>query len=176
MICKLRGGWESFLSVIPSGSMSSELCSSGASASLLLLCPLTQGISHCCWGREGVDLSEGQLSQHVCLSPLQSLELEFADDFQARILATQPSVTSASRTQFFLQLSPSHFYLLQYKQGLLSHLRDFQQVPETDVLGRGPSAAEHPSGCWASWHVLNISVTLGIMAQKPVAGQLFPSL
>uniref|UniRef100_A0A8C3QQ13 ER membrane protein complex subunit 1 n=1 Tax=Cyanoderma ruficeps TaxID=181631 RepID=A0A8C3QQ13_9PASS len=58
----------------------------------------------------------------------QSLELEFADDFQARILATQPSVTSASRTQFFLQLSPSHFSLLQYKQGLLSHLRDFQQA------------------------------------------------
>uniref|UniRef100_A0A8C3GUG9 ER membrane protein complex subunit 1 n=1 Tax=Corvus moneduloides TaxID=1196302 RepID=A0A8C3GUG9_CORMO len=58
----------------------------------------------------------------------QSLELEFEDDFQARILATQPSVTGASRTQFFLQLSPSHFSLLQYKQGLLSHLRDFQQA------------------------------------------------
>ncbi|XP_071305303.1 ER membrane protein complex subunit 1 isoform X1 [Agelaius tricolor] len=76
-------------------------------------------------------------SLHVCALdteqdmrniPLQSLELEFADDFQARILATQPSVTSASRTQFFLQLSPSHFSLLQYKQGLLSHLRDFQQA------------------------------------------------
>uniref|UniRef100_A0A8C5U813 ER membrane protein complex subunit 1 n=1 Tax=Malurus cyaneus samueli TaxID=2593467 RepID=A0A8C5U813_9PASS len=45
----------------------------------------------------------------------QSLELELADDFQARIL-------------FFLQLSPSHFSLLQYKQGLLSPLRDFQQA------------------------------------------------
>ncbi|RMB91782.1 hypothetical protein DUI87_32012 [Hirundo rustica rustica] len=75
-------------------------------------------------------------SLHVCALdteqdmrhiPLQSLELEFADDFQARILTTQPSVTSASRTQFFLQLAPSHFSLLQYKQGLLSHLRDFQQ-------------------------------------------------
>ncbi|KAJ7411192.1 ER membrane protein complex subunit 1 [Pitangus sulphuratus] len=60
--------------------------------------------------------------------PLQSLELEFADDFQARILATQPSVISASRTQFFLQLSPSHFSLLQYNHGLLSLLRDFQQA------------------------------------------------
>uniref|UniRef100_A0A8C3GTY0 ER membrane protein complex subunit 1 n=1 Tax=Corvus moneduloides TaxID=1196302 RepID=A0A8C3GTY0_CORMO len=76
-------------------------------------------------------------SLHVCALdteqdmrhiPLQSLELEFEDDFQARILATQPSVTGASRTQFFLQLSPSHFSLLQYKQGLLSHLRDFQQA------------------------------------------------
>uniref|UniRef100_A0A8C5UAF1 ER membrane protein complex subunit 1 n=1 Tax=Malurus cyaneus samueli TaxID=2593467 RepID=A0A8C5UAF1_9PASS len=51
----------------------------------------------------------------LCLCPLQSLELELADDFQARIL-------------FFLQLSPSHFSLLQYKQGLLSPLRDFQQA------------------------------------------------
>lgn len=115
-------------------------------------------------------------SLRMCLSHLQSMELEFADDFQARILATQPSVTSASRTQFFLQLSPSHFSLLQYKQGLLSHLRDFQQVPETDGPGAGPSAAEHPSNCWASWQVLKILVTLGIMAQKPVAVQLLPSL
>uniref|UniRef100_A0A8C0AP32 ER membrane protein complex subunit 1 n=1 Tax=Buteo japonicus TaxID=224669 RepID=A0A8C0AP32_9AVES len=58
----------------------------------------------------------------------QSLDLEFADGFQPRILATQPNVISASRTQFFLQLSPSHFSLLQYKHGLLSHLRDFQQA------------------------------------------------
>ncbi|NXP40914.1 EMC1 protein, partial [Leiothrix lutea] len=113
-------------------------------------------------GEGGVGLSEGQLSQHMCLSPLQSLELEFADDFQARILATQPSVTSPSRTQFFLQLSPSHFSLLQYKQGLLSHLRDFQQVPETDVAGTGPSAAGHPSDCWtAMLHLLSSSL------QKP---------
>lgn len=46
MICTFREGWESFLSVIPSGSMSSELCSSGAS--LLLLCPLAQRTSDCC--------------------------------------------------------------------------------------------------------------------------------
>ncbi|XP_062449539.1 ER membrane protein complex subunit 1 isoform X1 [Rhea pennata] len=60
--------------------------------------------------------------------PLQSLDLEFADGFQPRILATQPSFVSISRTQFFLQLSPSHFSLLQYRHGLLSHLRDFQQA------------------------------------------------
>ncbi|OXB64397.1 hypothetical protein ASZ78_009980 [Callipepla squamata] len=61
-------------------------------------------------------------------TPLQSLDLEFADGFQPRILATQPNVINASRTQFFLQLSPGHFSLLQCRQGLLSHLRDFQQV------------------------------------------------
>ncbi|XP_064027979.1 ER membrane protein complex subunit 1 isoform X2 [Pogoniulus pusillus] len=69
-----------------------------------------------------------ETEQEMKQIPLQSLDLEFADDFQPRILATQPSVIGASRTQFFLQLSPSHFFLLQYKQGLLSHLRDFQQA------------------------------------------------
>uniref|UniRef100_A0A8D0G247 ER membrane protein complex subunit 1 n=1 Tax=Sphenodon punctatus TaxID=8508 RepID=A0A8D0G247_SPHPU len=60
--------------------------------------------------------------------PLQSLDLEFADSFQPRILSTQPNPASASRAQFFLQLSPSHFTLLQYRNGLLSLLRDFQQA------------------------------------------------
>lgn len=72
----------------------------------------------------------------MLVSLSQSLDLEFADDFQPRILATQPSVASASRTQFFLQLSPSHFSLLQYKHGLLSHLRDFQQVTKRRVPKR----------------------------------------
>ncbi|XP_049671611.1 ER membrane protein complex subunit 1 [Accipiter gentilis] len=69
-----------------------------------------------------------ETEQEMKQIPLQSLDLEFADGFQPRILATQPNVISASRTQFFLQLSPSHFSLLQYKHGLLSHLRDFQQA------------------------------------------------
>uniref|UniRef100_A0A8C9EN61 ER membrane protein complex subunit 1 n=1 Tax=Pavo cristatus TaxID=9049 RepID=A0A8C9EN61_PAVCR len=69
-----------------------------------------------------------EMEQEMKQIPLQSLDLEFADGFQPRILATQPSVINASRTQFFLQLSPGHFSLLQCKQGLLSHLRDFQQA------------------------------------------------
>ncbi|XP_042739236.1 ER membrane protein complex subunit 1 isoform X2 [Lagopus leucura] len=69
-----------------------------------------------------------ETEQEMKQIPLQSLDLEFADGFQPRILATQPSVINASRTQFFLQLSPGHFSLLQCKQGLLSHLRDFQQA------------------------------------------------
>uniref|UniRef100_A0A8C2U505 ER membrane protein complex subunit 1 n=1 Tax=Coturnix japonica TaxID=93934 RepID=A0A8C2U505_COTJA len=69
-----------------------------------------------------------ETEQEMKQIPLQSLDLEFADGFQPRILATQPSVINASRTQFFLQLSPGSFSLLQCKQGLLSHLRDFQQA------------------------------------------------
>lgn len=72
--------------------------------------------------------------QRLLLSFPQSLDLEFADGFQPRVLATQPNLINASRTQFFLQLSPTHFSLLQYKHGLLSHLRDFQQVTKKENL------------------------------------------
>uniref|UniRef100_A0A670J8L1 ER membrane protein complex subunit 1 n=1 Tax=Podarcis muralis TaxID=64176 RepID=A0A670J8L1_PODMU len=60
--------------------------------------------------------------------PLQSLGLEFASGFPPRLLSSQPNSASASRTQFFLQLSPSHFALLQHRNGVLSLLRDFPQA------------------------------------------------
>uniref|UniRef100_A0A8C8VKV3 ER membrane protein complex subunit 1 n=1 Tax=Pelusios castaneus TaxID=367368 RepID=A0A8C8VKV3_9SAUR len=69
-----------------------------------------------------------ETEQEMKQIPLQSLDLDFADSFQPRMLSTQPNLASASRAQFFLQLSPSHFALLQYKNGLLSHVRDFQQA------------------------------------------------
>ncbi|XP_048375380.1 ER membrane protein complex subunit 1 isoform X2 [Sphaerodactylus townsendi] len=59
--------------------------------------------------------------------PLEPLELKFTDTFQPRLWASQPNPASASRAQFFLQLSPTHFALLQYQNGLLSLLRDFPQ-------------------------------------------------
>ncbi|XP_033015336.1 ER membrane protein complex subunit 1 isoform X2 [Lacerta agilis] len=60
--------------------------------------------------------------------PLQSFGLEFASGFWPRLLSSQPNPASASRAQFFLQLSPSHFALLQYRNGVLSLLRDFPQA------------------------------------------------
>uniref|UniRef100_A0A8C5U5C5 ER membrane protein complex subunit 1 n=1 Tax=Malurus cyaneus samueli TaxID=2593467 RepID=A0A8C5U5C5_9PASS len=80
-------------------------CAVVGEAVLLCLDTATHSLHSCALDTE-------QDMRHI---PLQSLELELADDFQARIL-------------FFLQLSPSHFSLLQYKQGLLSPLRDFQQA------------------------------------------------
>uniref|UniRef100_A0A803T484 ER membrane protein complex subunit 1 n=1 Tax=Anolis carolinensis TaxID=28377 RepID=A0A803T484_ANOCA len=64
----------------------------------------------------------------VDLVPLQSLGLEFADGFQPSLLPSQPNPAGASRAQFFLRLSPSHLALLQYKEGVLSLLRDFPQA------------------------------------------------
>nr|XP_020754900.1 ER membrane protein complex subunit 1 isoform X5 [Odocoileus virginianus texanus] len=60
--------------------------------------------------------------------PLQSLDLEFASGFQARILPTQPSPVDPSRAQFFLQLSPSHYALLHCHHGVLSLLKNFPQA------------------------------------------------
>ncbi|CAI5783007.1 ER membrane protein complex subunit 1 [Podarcis lilfordi] len=68
------------------------------------------------------------LGEEVKQIPLQSLGLEFASGFRPRLLSSQPNSASASRTQFFLQLSPSHFALLQHRNGVLSLLRDFPQA------------------------------------------------
>lgn len=98
----------------------------------------------------------------MLVSLSQSLDLEFADNFQPRILATQPSVASASRTQFFLQLSPSHFSLLQYKHGLLSHLRDFQQVTKRHVPKReGLKLFKNPTS------VVSVGNKLGSVSFQP---------
>ncbi|KAK2106063.1 DUF1620 super [Saguinus oedipus] len=60
--------------------------------------------------------------------PLQSLDLEFGSGFQPRVLPTQPNPVDSSRAQFFLQLSPSHYALLQYHYGTLSLLKNFPQT------------------------------------------------
>ncbi|KAF5924712.1 hypothetical protein HPG69_004584 [Diceros bicornis minor] len=60
--------------------------------------------------------------------PLQSLDLEFASEFQPRVLPTQPSPVGPSRAQFFLQLSPSHYALLHYHHAELSLLKNFPQT------------------------------------------------
>ncbi|XP_007436303.1 ER membrane protein complex subunit 1 [Python bivittatus] len=60
--------------------------------------------------------------------PLQSLGLELADVSQPHILPSQPNSARPSRAQFFLRLSPSHFALLQYRNGVLSLLRNFPQA------------------------------------------------
>ncbi|XP_016050451.2 ER membrane protein complex subunit 1 isoform X3 [Erinaceus europaeus] len=59
---------------------------------------------------------------------LQSLDLEFTSGFQPRVLSTQPTPVDPSRAQFFLQLSPSHYALLHYRDGALSLLRNFPQA------------------------------------------------
>uniref|UniRef100_G3W3B0 ER membrane protein complex subunit 1 n=1 Tax=Sarcophilus harrisii TaxID=9305 RepID=G3W3B0_SARHA len=69
-------------------------------------------------------------------TPLQALELEFGQGFQPWILPTQPSPTSASRPQFFLQLTPSHFALLQHRPEGLGLLRSF---PQTALVNFGTS-------------------------------------
>ncbi|MBV96583.1 ER membrane protein complex subunit 1, partial [Eschrichtius robustus] len=60
--------------------------------------------------------------------PLQSLDLEFASEFQPRVLPTQPNPVDPTRAQFFLQLSPSHYALLHYHHGVLSLLKNFPQT------------------------------------------------
>ncbi|XP_077167763.1 ER membrane protein complex subunit 1 [Paroedura picta] len=84
------------------------VCVDGATASLYTL---------------SLDLNE-EIKQVL----LESLGLKFTETFQTRLWSSQPNPASASRAQFFVQLSLSHFALLQYRNGMLSLLRDFPQA------------------------------------------------
>ncbi|XP_062889253.1 ER membrane protein complex subunit 1 [Mobula hypostoma] len=59
---------------------------------------------------------------------LQSLELELAEEFEGRVITIQSSPLVASSTQFFLQLSGTHYALLHFHDGVVSLLRDFAQA------------------------------------------------
>ncbi|XP_060614800.2 ER membrane protein complex subunit 1 [Anolis sagrei] len=96
----------------------SGTCSVVGEASLACVDPTTNTLHFMPLG------AEGEMDPVL----LQSLGLEFAEGFQPSLLPSQPNPSGSSKAQFFLRLSPSHLALLQYKDGVLSLLRDFPQA------------------------------------------------
>ncbi|XP_057676107.1 ER membrane protein complex subunit 1 [Corythoichthys intestinalis] len=58
--------------------------------------------------------------------PLQSLGLDVTPDFQPVLVSTQPNPSRPPLSEFFLQLSPDHYLLLQLNNGQIITLRDFK--------------------------------------------------
>ncbi|XP_005733075.1 ER membrane protein complex subunit 1 isoform X1 [Pundamilia nyererei] len=58
--------------------------------------------------------------------PLQSLGLEVAPDFQPVLVSHQPNSAHQPLSEFFLQLGPDNFLLLQFNNGQIVTLRDFK--------------------------------------------------
>ncbi|XP_011789422.1 PREDICTED: ER membrane protein complex subunit 1 isoform X5 [Colobus angolensis palliatus] len=79
--------------------------------------------------------------------PLQSLDLQFGSGFQPRVLPTQPNPVDASRAQFFLHLSPSHYALLQYHYGTLSLLKNFPQTALVSFATTGEKTVAAVMAC-----------------------------
>ncbi|EAW94870.1 KIAA0090, isoform CRA_a [Homo sapiens] len=77
----------------------------------------------------------------------QSLDLEFGSGFQPRVLPTQPNPVDASRAQFFLHLSPSHYALLQYHYGTLSLLKNFPQTALVSFATTGEKTVAAVMAC-----------------------------
>ncbi|XP_051786838.1 ER membrane protein complex subunit 1 isoform X1 [Erpetoichthys calabaricus] len=59
---------------------------------------------------------------------MQSLDLSLEEGFQPHIIASQPNPALHAHAQFFLQLGPHHYSLLQLQQDVISPVRDFQQT------------------------------------------------
>ncbi|KAI3357283.1 hypothetical protein L3Q82_015736 [Scortum barcoo] len=58
--------------------------------------------------------------------PLQSLGLEVTPNFHPVLVSTQPNSARQPLSEFFLQLGPEHFLLLQLNNGQIVTLRDFK--------------------------------------------------
>ncbi|XP_064445917.1 ER membrane protein complex subunit 1 isoform X9 [Mirounga angustirostris] len=103
--------------------------------------------------------------------PLQSLDLEFAGGFQPRVLPTQPNPVDPSRAQFFLQLSPSHYALLQYHHGVLSLLKTFPQAALVSFATTGEKTVAAVVTCRSEMQKPSGSEdgSLGSFAEKPSA-------
>eukprot|EP00079_Xenopus_tropicalis_P031908 XP_017945679.1 PREDICTED: ER membrane protein complex subunit 1 isoform X1 [Xenopus tropicalis] len=60
---------------------------------------------------------------------LQSLGIELAEDLtQLDVITAPQNAIGASLPQFFLQIAPRRFLLMQYRDGVITPLRDFSQV------------------------------------------------
>ncbi|XP_062872101.1 ER membrane protein complex subunit 1 [Trichomycterus rosablanca] len=57
--------------------------------------------------------------------PLQTLDLKVASGFEPLLISTQPHPARPPLSEFFLQLGPEHYSLLQLKDGIVASLRDF---------------------------------------------------
>uniref|UniRef100_A0A8C7XUB4 ER membrane protein complex subunit 1 n=1 Tax=Oryzias sinensis TaxID=183150 RepID=A0A8C7XUB4_9TELE len=58
--------------------------------------------------------------------PLQSLELEVDPDFRPSLVSHQPNPAKQPLSEFFLQLGPDRYVLLQFNSGQIVMLRDFK--------------------------------------------------
>uniref|UniRef100_A0A9J7Y7W8 ER membrane protein complex subunit 1 n=1 Tax=Cyprinus carpio carpio TaxID=630221 RepID=A0A9J7Y7W8_CYPCA len=94
--------------------------------------------SSCAVVSSGILLCVDQITQSLYTLPLQSaeqtemrqihlqtLDLEVVSGFRPVLTSTQPNPAQPPLSEFFLQLSPDHHILLQFKDGLIAPLRDF---------------------------------------------------
>lgn len=62
---------------------------------------------------------------------LQSLGLEVSPSFRPVLISSQPNPARQPLSEFFLQLGPEHYHLLQLNNGQIVTLRDFNPVRST---------------------------------------------
>ncbi|XP_041655802.1 ER membrane protein complex subunit 1 isoform X2 [Cheilinus undulatus] len=66
------------------------------------------------------------LQSQMTQIPLQPLGLELAPGFNPVLVSTQPNPARQPHSEFFLQLAPDHYLLLQLNNGQIVTLRDFK--------------------------------------------------
>lgn len=76
-------------------------------------------------------LSYYTISVGLLLIFLQSLGLEASPGFRPVLISSQPNPSRQPLSEFFLQLGPERYFLLQLNNGQIATLRDFSPVCNT---------------------------------------------
>ncbi|KAG8569909.1 hypothetical protein GDO81_014592 [Engystomops pustulosus] len=98
---------------------------------------------------------------------LQSLGVEAIDDITELGVVTAPlSTTSPTLPQFFLQVSPRRFLLMQYRDGVLTPLRDFSQAYMVTFASTGNKAVAAVLQCKTDVKLPEVEVPVGLSCSR----------
>ncbi|XP_075696636.1 ER membrane protein complex subunit 1 isoform X2 [Rhinoderma darwinii] len=118
-------------------------------------------------------LSGDETTQHH----LQALGVEVIDDFTELGVVTAPRTTTGpTLPQFFLQISPRRFLLMQYRDGVLTPLRDFSQAYLVTFASTGEKSVAAVLQCKTDTKTPEVEIPAGLSCSQDAgscAGQTF---
>lgn len=118
-------------------------------------------------------LSGEETTQH----PLQALGVEAIDGVSELGVVTAPrSTTGPTLPQFFLQIAPRRFLLMQYRDGVLTPLRDFSQAYLATFASTGDKSVAAVLQCKMDANIPEVEIPAGLSCSQDAGscpGQTF---
>ncbi|XP_073426418.1 ER membrane protein complex subunit 1 isoform X1 [Dendrobates tinctorius] len=98
---------------------------------------------------------------------LQALGVEAIDDITELGVVTAPRTTTGSALpQFFLQISPQRFLLMQYRDGILTPLRDFFHTYSVTFASTGDKTVAAVLQCKTDTKIPEVEIPTGLSCSQ----------
>ncbi|XP_069596853.1 ER membrane protein complex subunit 1 isoform X2 [Ranitomeya imitator] len=98
---------------------------------------------------------------------LQALGVEAIDDITDLGVVTAPRTTTGpALAQFFLQISPHRFLLMQYRDGILSPLRDFSHTYSVTFASTGDKTVAAVLQCKTDVKIPEVEIPAGLSCSQ----------